>query len=107
MFFRFMIVIAVLGAGVLISGCYDKEVSEVPGATGSSLFAGVDTYGKLITTDSAEAQKWFDQGLVLLYAFNHDEATRSFREAAAHDPTAAMPWFCVRRGRWRCRSVRT
>ena len=47
------------------------------------------------TTSSAEAQRWFDQGLQLLYGFNHDEAIRSFRRAAELDPTAAMPWWGV------------
>ncbi len=31
----------------------------------------------------------------LLYGFNHDEAIRSFQEAAAHDPEAAMPWWGI------------
>jgi len=84
-------VVALLAAVVLLSG----SASEQPGATGSKLFAGVDTYGKKITTDSTEAQQWFDQGLLLLYGFNHDEATRSFREAAARDPEAAMPWWGI------------
>jgi tetratricopeptide (TPR) repeat protein len=77
--------------GVLISGCAGtrSQDTELP------LFAGVGTYGKSITTDSAAAQQLFDQGLVLLYGFNHDEASRSFRAAAALDPEAAMPWWGV------------
>jgi hypothetical protein len=41
-------------------------------------------------TASAEAQKWFDQGLRLNYGFNHDEATRSFARGAVVDPSCAM-----------------
>lgn len=67
----------------------------VPGETGASLYAGLDTFGKTITTDSPEAQRWFDQGMQLLYGFNHDEAVRSFKEAAARDSDAAMPWWGV------------
>ena len=44
-----------------------------------------------VSTRSAEAQKFFNQGLALLYGFNRDEALRSFRRAAELDPQAAMP----------------
>lgn len=53
----------------------------------------LDDLGSLhrdVTTQSADAQRYFDQGLRLLYAFNHDEATRSFARAAALDPKCAM-----------------
>lgn len=46
-----------------------------------------------ITTTSPEAQKYFDQGLRLLYAFNHQEALRSFKEAARRDPNCAMAYW--------------
>jgi tetratricopeptide (TPR) repeat protein len=48
-----------------------------------------------VTTDSADARRYFDQGLKFLYAFNHDEAIRSFRQAAALDPDCAMAWWGV------------
>jgi tetratricopeptide (TPR) repeat protein len=48
-----------------------------------------------IATSNPEAQRFFDQGLTLVYAFNHDEAIRSFRRAAELDPNAAMPWWGV------------
>src|SRR5262245_34239233 len=47
------------------------------------------------TTRSFAAQNYFDPGLRLIYAFNHDEAERSFREAARLDPTMAMAWWGV------------
>jgi tetratricopeptide (TPR) repeat protein len=46
-----------------------------------------------ITTKSAEAQKYFDQGLLLAYAFNHAEAGRSFYEATRRDSTCAMCYW--------------
>jgi tetratricopeptide (TPR) repeat protein len=46
-----------------------------------------------IATKSAEAQQFFDQGLILLYGFNHDEAARYFRRAAELDPASPMPWW--------------
>ena len=48
-----------------------------------------------ITTASADAQRWFDQGLTLCYGFNHAEAILSFRKAAAADPDCAMAWWGV------------
>jgi tetratricopeptide (TPR) repeat protein len=46
-----------------------------------------------IATKSPEAQRFFDQGLILLYGFNHDEAARYFRRAAELDPDSPMPWW--------------
>ncbi|MGH9844816.1 MAG: hypothetical protein ACREEM_39370, partial [Blastocatellia bacterium] len=48
-----------------------------------------------VTTRNAEAQRFFDQGLALVYAFNHDEAARSFRRAAELDPQLAMAWWGI------------
>lgn len=44
-------------------------------------------------TTTAEAQPWFDQGLRYYWAFNHEEAVRSFAEAERLDPTCAMCAF--------------
>ena len=60
-----------------------------------SVMAGLGNHHHPIRTRSAEAQKFFDQGLTLVYAFNHEEAARSFRRAAELDPQAAMPWWGV------------
>jgi len=54
------------------------------------LYTGLGTVHHAVTTKSPVAQKYFDQGLRLCYAFNHDEAIRAFREAARLDPTCAM-----------------
>ena len=43
-----------------------------------------------VTTRSAEAQAWFDRGLLWCYGFNHEEALRCFERAAAADPECAM-----------------
>jgi len=51
---------------------------------------GLGTPHMAVTTRSALAQKYFDQGLRLCYAFNHDEAIRAFREVARLDPSCAM-----------------
>ncbi|MDB5796870.1 MAG: hypothetical protein JWP36_772 [Paucimonas sp.] len=46
-----------------------------------------------ITTDSPRAQQYFNQGLRLNYAFNHEEAARAFRTAQKLDPTCAMCYW--------------
>jgi len=43
-----------------------------------------------ISTDIPMAQRYFDQGMILMYGFNHAEAARSFRYAQKLDPTCAM-----------------
>ncbi len=50
-------------------------------------------YHRAVTTASAEAQKFFDQGLILTYGFNHAEAVRSFREAQRLDPECGMAYW--------------
>jgi len=57
----------------------------------ATLFADLGTHRHPISTSSPEAQKFFDQGVVLLFGFNHEEAIRSFERAAQLDPKAAMP----------------
>lgn len=59
------------------------------------LIEGIGPHTRAFTSSTPEAQRWFDQGLALLFAFNHDEARRSFLEAARLAPRAAMPWWGV------------
>jgi tetratricopeptide (TPR) repeat protein len=58
-----------------------------------ALHPGLGNYHHPITTKNPEAQTYFNQGLTLLYGFNHDEAARYFRRAAALDLEAAMPYW--------------
>lgn len=62
---------------------------------GAQLFDGLGTFHRKITTRSPLAQKYFDQGMRFLWAFNHDEATRSFAKAAEIDPTCASCYWGV------------
>jgi tetratricopeptide (TPR) repeat protein len=48
-----------------------------------------------IQTASKEAQDYFDQGITLLYGFNHEEARRAFGKAAELDPTSPMPQWGI------------
>jgi len=59
------------------------------------LFENLGSLHHPITTTSEQAQRYFDQGLRLVYAFNHEEAIRSFEAAAQQDPQAAMPYWGI------------
>ena len=59
------------------------------------LMKGMGNYHHPISTKSPEAQTFFDQGLTLMYGFNHAEAIRSFQKAAELDPEAAMPLWGI------------
>lgn len=61
--------------------------------TPAPLLEGMDVIHYPVTTTSAEAQKYFDQGLLLSYAFNHAEAARSFYQASRLDSTCAMCYW--------------
>ena len=67
----------------------ERVASRVP------LFENLGTLHHPITTRSKEAQRYFDQGLRLVYAFNHEEAIRAFEEAARLDPSAAMAYWGI------------
>ena len=59
------------------------------------LMEGLSNLHHPVSTQNAEAQKFFDQGLRLVFAFNHDEAARSFHRAVELDPKLAMAWWGV------------
>jgi tetratricopeptide (TPR) repeat protein len=64
-----------------------KAKSAVP------LYDNLGKHHYRITTRVPQAQRYFDQGLRLYYAFNHQESIRAFEEAARLDPGCAMcPW---------------
>ncbi len=64
-------------------------------AKGAELFNGLGNFHRKIATRSALAQKYFDQGMRFIWAFNHDEATRSFAKAAMIDPHCASCYWGV------------
>jgi len=68
---------------------HHEAVAETP----VTLYPGLGTWRHPIQTHSAEAQKYFDQGLALVYGFNRHEALRSFTKAAELDPSAAMAYW--------------
>ncbi|MCH9673329.1 MAG: tetratricopeptide repeat protein [Gammaproteobacteria bacterium] len=48
------------------------------------------SYSRSVTTQSDEAQRWFDRGLIWTYAYNHEEAIACFDKALEADPDCAM-----------------
>lgn len=62
-------------------------------AHGAQLFDNLGTHTRKITTNSPEAQAYFNQGLRLIYAFNHDEAARAFAKAVQLDPACASCYW--------------
>jgi tetratricopeptide (TPR) repeat protein len=64
-------------------------------AGGAQLFDRLGDFHRGVTTSSADAQAYFDQGMRLLWSFNHDESTRSFAKAAEIDPDCAMCYWGV------------
>lgn len=58
-----------------------------------TLIAGLGDLHYRITTHDSTAQKFFDQGLRLVYGFNHVEALRAFKEASRLDPSCSMAWW--------------
>ncbi|MDX8338842.1 hypothetical protein SLH46_06595 [Draconibacterium sp. IB214405] len=57
------------------------------------LFDNLGDYSFPVTTENELVQKYFDQGLILSYGFNHAEAARSFFYAAKLDPDCAMAYW--------------
>src|SRR5438093_10118805 len=62
---------------------------------GVRVMTGLGSHHHRISTRSPEAQRLFDQGLVLLYGFNHAQAIRLFQRAAELDPQAPMPLWGI------------
>jgi tetratricopeptide (TPR) repeat protein len=59
------------------------------------VFEGLGSYSRKITTESSQAQRYFDQGLGFYHGFNHSAAIRAFKEAARLDPKCAMAHWAI------------
>ena len=78
--------------------CFPAFSQEHPApakAKSAVLMTGYGNWHHPVSTKNAQAQAFFDQGLRLVYAFNHDEATRSFQRAAEIDPKLAMAYWGI------------
>ena len=85
---------------ICIAQAHDMPMPAAPDtlaawAKGAQLFDGLGTFHRKVTTRSALAQRYFDQGMRFIWAFNHDEATRSFAKAAQIDPRCGSCYWGV------------
>jgi len=89
----FVLSVALL-VGAVSASIAQHETHPAEAAPGASvppgLYDDLGTYSRKISTSNRKAQLYFDQGLRLIYAFNHDEAKRAFEEASRQDPGCAM-----------------
>src|SRR5688572_12662666 len=84
---------------LVIAGAASAQAQhEHHGATPAKpaeLLEGLGTHSHPIATKSPLAQQFFDQGLALIFGFNHDEAARLFARAAELDPQSPMPHWGI------------
>jgi len=89
-----MIITLLIAFSLSLSFADAQREDAAPRAAGT-LLRGLGRLHHPIATPSEDAQKFFDQGLTLVYGFNHDEAIRSFRRAAELDPASPMPHWGI------------
>jgi tetratricopeptide (TPR) repeat protein len=77
--------------GVMIAQDHPAHTQSTP----ATLMSGLGDLHHPVSTKNPQAQQFFDQGLRLIYAFNHDEAARSFQRAADLDPNLAIAYWGV------------
>jgi tetratricopeptide (TPR) repeat protein len=89
--------VLIMGIGALLatSPGASAAVSKPKAAPAPRLMAGLGNAHHPVSTRNKQAQQFFDQGLNFVYGFNHDEARRSFEQAAKLDPNLAMAWWGV------------
>ena len=89
-------ILALSASLVALVACATHEVRPpAPAEQKAILFDDLGTHRHPVSARVPEAQQYFDQGLRLVWAFNHDEATRAFTEAARLDPDCAMAWWGI------------
>src|SRR5713226_2999922 len=79
----------------LCESAFSQEHPAPTKAKSATLLTGYGNWHHPVSTKNAQAQAFFDQGLRLIYAFNHDEAMRSFQRAAELDPKLAMAYWGI------------
>jgi len=84
-----------LAVAVAALGQQHEHGAVSPGTEAAPLLIGLGHLHHPVSTSNPLAQRYFDQGLTLVYAFNHEEAARSFRYAATLDPQCAMAYWGI------------
>jgi tetratricopeptide (TPR) repeat protein len=83
------VALLLLCGAAIVAAQHHTATGEKPVA----LLAGLGSWHHPIATSNSQAQKFFDQGLTLVYSFNKHEAQRAFRKAAELDPRASMAYW--------------
>jgi tetratricopeptide (TPR) repeat protein len=91
----FILLLFALAAGMQQHDARQHDAQAAAAPKPATLTKGLGRLHHPIATKSAEAQRFFDQGLTYVYAFNHEEAVRSFRRAAELDPSSPMPHWGI------------
>ena len=91
MFIRRIILTLATGLAISVSAAPAKTNP----ASSPKLLPGLGDVHHPVSTKNSQAQQFFDQGLKLVFGFNHDEARKSFQRAAELDPKLAMAWWGV------------
>lgn len=91
-----------LASALIAAACSVEAPESQPAPTAAPApaapadpLAGLGDHRHPIATKNPEAQKYFDRGFALVFAFNHEEAARAFERAAELDPAAAMPHWGI------------
>lgn len=97
---RHLVVLSCGIAALACAGCKPQAAPAGPAVSppelavaGANLLEGLGDHHFPVTTKHPDVQRWFDQGLMLAYGFNHDAAERSFLKATELDPDCAMCWW--------------
>jgi hypothetical protein len=94
---RQLLLLALLTFG-MVCGCSSKpseKRTSAPEVIAPVLFPNMGSLHHSIDTTSSQAQQFFDQGLTFVYAFNFEEAVRSFKTASQFDPRSPMPYWGI------------
>ena len=78
---------------LLILSCSEFNEDDLVKKAGAPLLNGLGTHNHIVSTENVAAQRYFNQGLVLSFAFNHAESIRSFKAAQRLDPNCAMCYW--------------
>ena len=80
---------------LLCCALYAQDHSNHAQSRPVTLVSGLSELHHPVSANNSEAQQFFDQGLRFIYAFNHDEAARSFTHATELDPKLAMAYWGI------------
>ena len=90
---RHLIFVILLLSPIAAFGQHSHASAQPPAP--ATLEAGLGDINHPVTTNNPEAQKFFNQGLAYIYAFNHEEAVKSFKQAILLDPNLAMAYWGI------------